>query len=219
MPKKTNKALSVSFRPYTSTDNAYLVKLVREHMKPVLEASTGVPYNPEEFLYHVQTSQTRILESNGAPIGFFTYLPLPFEGRLLFSSMVLEKEYQGRGIGKRIFEFIEGEALRLNCPEVECEVQKGNEGALRLYKELNYQQVEVPWENTIRLRKRITPATATTIATQIPNEPKTALSKKPSTPIQTAKLQTNKSKKAKRKSAVQAKGKKAAQTGLRTFQR
>ncbi|MDB5085803.1 MAG: hypothetical protein JWN30_2689 [Bacilli bacterium] len=218
MPKKVNPTVSFSLRPYTFADNPFLVKLVQEQMQPILENATGAPYNPEQFLYHVQTSHARILESDNRPIGFFTYLPLYEEGRLLFSSMILEQEFQGRGIGKKVFEFIEQEALRLNCPEVEVEVQRGNDGALRLYRELGYQEVAVPWEHTIRLRKYITQENITRVLEPEPEPvPAAGTARKPAAAVGAAKKAAKSSPRTSVKPSRTTRTRSAGSNGLKSF--
>lgn len=79
-----------------------------------------------------------VYEDNNKVIGFVSviYYRSVFhkKGTALINELVVEKENRGKGIGKKLLDYIIKEALVMEMDEIEVGVMKENENAISFYK-------------------------------------------------------------------------------------
>jgi RimJ/RimL family protein N-acetyltransferase len=81
---------------------------------------------------------TIILAENDISIG---YAHIDYENKYWFGICLLE-EYQGKGLGKKIMEYIFNDEKIMNLDEIYLSVDKINEKAIKLYKNYNFKIIE-----------------------------------------------------------------------------
>ena len=81
---------------------------------------------------------TIIFVDDGLSIG---YAHIDYENKYWFGICILD-EYQGKGLGKKIMEYIFNNKKIMNLEEVFLSVDKINEKAIKLYKNFNFNIIE-----------------------------------------------------------------------------
>jgi GNAT superfamily N-acetyltransferase len=69
------------------------------------------------------------------------YAHIDYENKYWFGICILD-EYQGRGLGKKIMEYIFNNKKIINLEEIYLSVDKINEKAIKLYKNFNFNIIE-----------------------------------------------------------------------------
>ncbi len=111
-------------------------------------AIDGYPFNKEqirtsltEFISEPNQGMIWVVKENNHPIGYIILAIIysfEFGGQNAFvDEFYLEKEYRGKGIGKKVVEYITEEAKQLNIKALHLEVERHNKKALNLYRHFN----------------------------------------------------------------------------------
>lgn len=84
------------------------------------------------------------------------------EDELQIANIAVDKEHRGKGIAKRLLEWIIEQALRQNCKNITLDVRESNSVAIRLYVQHGFQQIgrrkkyyRFPVEDAIIMERKI----------------------------------------------------------------
>lgn len=69
---------------------------------------------------------------------------------LFIDDLCVDEKYRGRGIGKKLFEFLKSEAEKLDCYDITLNVWSGNERAEKFYENLGMKTKERQLEYIIK---------------------------------------------------------------------
>jgi diamine N-acetyltransferase len=109
----------------------------------------GYPFNKEqtrtsliEFISQPNQGMIWIVKTNNIPIGYIVLAivySFEFGGRNAFvDEFYLEENFRGKGIGKKVMEYVTEEAKNLNIKALHLEVEQHNEKALNLYRAFQF---------------------------------------------------------------------------------
>lgn len=130
----------LSFRARTLDDDAYIVQLTEEQLGTVHQQSFGEPFPREQFSRYLQSgAPTFVIERDGKRIGYYSYL-LSHDGRMHISAMVVESNYQSDGVGTRVMQHLEQEAVHHGVHTMEVFVQAQNEGSIAFTQKLGFSE-------------------------------------------------------------------------------
>ena len=97
------------------------------------------------YAYREQRSQARLIVDGDTPVGMLMWYDYPEQERYVFSQLLIDKRYQGRGLG--------GQAARLALDEMRADGRypkvvlcyiTGNEAARSLYEKLGFRPIGEP---------------------------------------------------------------------------
>lgn len=151
-----------SLRPANIEDLKFVLELTRHEMEVIVKAS----WRPNTFHWGdwkdsaekaIDDPYENILiveSSNGKSIGYIWYGD---EGETLWlTSIQLKKEYQGKGLGTSLMNYLEDECRKAKKKALELGVQEINKPAREFYEKLGFEFVELlPHANSLVLRKMI----------------------------------------------------------------
>ena len=135
------------------------------HLATAAAPSSGLAREPDEMsLDHMQSAIARATASGVAlsawageamigEIHASRMGPRQFAHNLLDLTVAVHPDWQGRGVGARLFEglFVEAARLLPKVERIELMVREGNLGAVRLYERLGF-AVEGRFAGRVRLR-------------------------------------------------------------------
>ncbi|WP_062308892.1 GNAT family N-acetyltransferase [Alicyclobacillus sendaiensis] len=134
-------AEEVSYRPRRPEDDDWIVQLARRELGGVHEQVFGEPFPEAELRQYLQTGMpTVVIERNGRPVGFYSYLPSA-EGKVHVSALVIDSKFQRKGIGRRAMEHLEAEVRRMGAHTLEIFIQEVNPRSLAFAKQLGFREV------------------------------------------------------------------------------
>ncbi len=95
-----------------------------------------------EFIPHDHLGRIWLISIDQVVIGYIVLaydFCFEFGGRNAFvDEFYLEKEYRGKGIGKKVIEYVTEEAKKLKITALHLEVEQHNEKALNLYRAFQF---------------------------------------------------------------------------------
>ncbi|EPZ44669.1 GNAT family N-acetyltransferase [Alicyclobacillus acidoterrestris] len=145
----------LSYRNRTPQDDAFIVGLTRQQLGTIHEQAFGAPFPEEQFLRYIQSgAPTVVVEQNGKPIGYYSYLIGP-DAKMHVSAMVIDPKHQSKGIGKTVMAHLEEEAIRQGVRTVEVFVQENNAQSLAFTRSLGFREVFRIEPNTIGFHKQL----------------------------------------------------------------
>lgn len=104
--------------------------------------STQTETSLNEFISAQQYGRIWMIRTDETIIGYIILAivySFEFGGRNAFiDELYLEHEFRGKGIGKRVMEFITEEAKKMNIKGLHLEVERHNEKALSLYRAFQF---------------------------------------------------------------------------------
>lgn len=84
------------------------------------------------------------------------------DDELQIANIAVDKEYRGKGIAKRLLEWIMEQALKLNCKNVTLEVRESNSAAIGLYDQYGFREIRrrkkyyrFPVEDAIIMERKV----------------------------------------------------------------
>lgn len=96
----------------------------------------------KEFISNPDRGTIWIVKENNIPIGYIVLAivySFEFSGRNAFvDEFYLEKDFRGKGIGKKVMGYVTEEAKRMNIKALHLEVERHNEKALHLYQAFQF---------------------------------------------------------------------------------
>ncbi|BCJ88416.1 type I methionyl aminopeptidase [Effusibacillus dendaii] len=144
---------SFRVRPKKDTDHERLLQLAKKHMNPILLEAWGRPVQEDEVVC-ADDSITMVIEDEaGRMAGFYIYTQQ--NQAIHISSMIIDSDYQGKGLAARIIAECEKIARTRSLSAVELWVQNNNRKAYRLYDKLGFQPISAPYFNTTGMRKPV----------------------------------------------------------------
>ncbi|MDQ0189980.1 GNAT family N-acetyltransferase [Alicyclobacillus cycloheptanicus] len=157
----TEEAVTLSYRPRTPEDDAYIVQLTEEQLGTVHQQAFREPFPRDQFLRYIQSgAPTFLIERNGKRIGYYSYLIGP-DAKMHIGAMVVEPNYQSDGIGTKVMQKLEEDAQRAGVQVMEVFVQNSNERSMAFTRKLGFQEVFRIDENTVCFQKRVPPLPGT----------------------------------------------------------
>ncbi|WP_041695038.1 GNAT family N-acetyltransferase [Alicyclobacillus acidocaldarius] len=145
----------VRYRPRRPEDDDWIVQLARRELGDVHEQAFGEPFPEAELRQYLQSGMpTVVIERNGRPVGFYSYLPSA-EGKVHVSALVIDSKFQRKGIGRRAMENLEAEAKRMGAHTLEVFIQDVNPKSLAFAKQLGFREVARMEPRTLVLWKVI----------------------------------------------------------------
>jgi ribosomal protein S18 acetylase RimI-like enzyme len=135
------------------SDIPELVRITRENMFEIILSAWGVEWRDEtllETLMDVNLNIEVVLEGKKV-IGY--YVLDQIEDYVFIVSIQLEKEHQGRGLGRSMMERVEEQAVRSGLEGVELCVQSTNQQAIGFYRHLGYRMASRR-RNNLTMRKQ-----------------------------------------------------------------
>lgn len=145
----------LSYRNRVPADDAYILQLTEEQLAAIHQQSFGEPFPREQFMSMIQSGAPVILiEYGGKPIGYYTYLIGP-DAKMHISAMVIDKQYQSKGIGTQVMKRVEQDALPRGVRTIEVFVQANNEQSLAFTRQLGFVEAYRVPPNTICFQKQL----------------------------------------------------------------
>lgn len=101
------------------------------------------PWNINMLKDEVEANNTTysLFLLNDEPIGYYSYLHIFDEAHIM--NVAVLPQYQGKGYGSVMMDFLLKESLEQGLPNVTLEVRKSNERAIRLYEKKGFLLVGV----------------------------------------------------------------------------
>lgn len=168
--KTKNRALT--FRPRVPGDDDYILNLTENELGQVHAQSFGEPFPRAQFEGYLQSgAPTVIVEQDGKPIGYYSYLIGP-DGKMHVSALVIEPTHQSGGVGTQVMTRLEADARRQRVHTLEVFVQENNPRSVAFTKKLGFVEVYRMPPNSICFQKVMAGAGGTSVAVgRIPPDP------------------------------------------------
>ena len=127
---------NIAYNTWPSTFGEILTKEQIAYMLDMM-------YAEEVLKNHIQngTQTFLIYVDENEPQGFAAYEAMPHNGKLKIHKIYLLPSSQGKGIGKKLFSYLEQTAKDLNLLRTSLNVNKYNK-AIHFYNKLGYQTVK-----------------------------------------------------------------------------
>lgn len=148
--------MQVRFLPVEAADRAAVERLsalasaiVKQHYDPLL--------GPEQNDYMIRRFQStpalteqlrqgvayRVVLADDAPAGFLAYYPRRDEGRdkLYLSKFYLAQAYRGRGLGRRMMDYVRQQAAARGLGTVFLNVNRYNADSIAVYRRLGFRVI------------------------------------------------------------------------------
>lgn len=132
--------MDIEYKQLETSDYDYISRIVETNLSEVITKSFNGYFNHVLFF-------NRALESGNAYVIFYNMVPCGFiwyslKGlRLHINTIIIDKEYQGRGIGGKIFSELEIKAKELKIPYLQLGVQGVNKIARDFYKKYGFKDI------------------------------------------------------------------------------
>jgi GNAT superfamily N-acetyltransferase len=147
--------MNITFRNVEFDDNDFITELINSNLKEVIDRSFNGYMNYGLFLERIRKegmSSVIICDNNPCGLLWCTIR----EYNLHVNAIVIDQEYQGRGIGSFIFDGLEMLAKRMGLMQLELGVQGVNKRARDFYRNRGFVEYGyVKDVDTYYLHKRI----------------------------------------------------------------
>lgn len=146
----------ISFRPVLRADLPSLLRMSRENMSSIIQASWGVQWNDEPLLdwFTDRSMITDVVEMDGEVVGYYCLEVL--DQYIFITSIQVDRPFQGQGMGGLMMDRIESLAHDNGMEGVELCVQETNLRARSFYEERGYNPIWCKGSN-VMMRKRMIP--------------------------------------------------------------
>jgi ribosomal protein S18 acetylase RimI-like enzyme len=135
---------NVSIIPYCLNDIPKLLAFIERFY-----SIDGYQFNAEligtslkEFISEPDRGTIWIVKENDIPIGYIilaVVYSFEFGGKNAFvDEFYLEKKFRRKGIGKKVIDFVAGEATKMNIKALHLEVENNNIAARKLYRKFEF---------------------------------------------------------------------------------
>ena len=143
----------LDFTSLRRSDIPELVRITRENMAQIILSAWGVEWRDETLLETLMDANLLIeVALKGQKV--VGYHVLDQMGDYIFIvSIQLEKQHQGKGLGRSMMERVEESAIRSGLEGVELCVQSTNEQAIGFYRHLGY-RLASRRRNNLTMRKQ-----------------------------------------------------------------
>jgi ribosomal protein S18 acetylase RimI-like enzyme len=143
----------LDFASLQRSDIPELVRITRENMSQIIQSAWGVEWRDETLLETLMDTNLNIevaLEGKRV-VGYFVLDQM--EDYVFIVSIQLEKDHQGKGMGRCMMERVEDLAARSGLEGVELCVQSTNQQAIGFYRHLGYRTASRQ-RNNLTMRKQ-----------------------------------------------------------------
>ena len=143
----------LDFASLQRSDIPELVRITRENMSEIILSAWGVEWKDETLLETLMDANLNIevaLEGKRV-VGYFVLDQM--EDYVFIISIQLEKDHQGKGMGRFMMERVEDQAERSGLEGVELCVQSTNQQAIGFYRHLGYRMASRR-RNNLTMRKQ-----------------------------------------------------------------
>jgi len=143
----------LDFASLQRSDIPELVRITRENMSEIILSAWGVEWKDETLLETLMDTNLNIevaLEGKRV-VGYFVLDQM--EDYVFIISIQLEKDHQGKGMGRFMMERVEDQASRSGLEGVELCVQSTNQQAIGFYRHLGY-RLASRRRNNLTMRKQ-----------------------------------------------------------------
>lgn len=132
--------MNIEYRKLESTDYNYVSSLIEENLQEVINQSFKGFFNfPIFFNRAMQLGKSFIIYCDEHPCGFLWYT---LKSKCIhINTIVIGKEYQGKGIGTSVFKEIENLGKSKAYCSIELGVQGINKEAIKFYKNKNFKEI------------------------------------------------------------------------------
>lgn len=147
--------VSIEYKKLETCDYDFVSRIIEENLSEVITQSFNGYFNNVLFFDRaMETGSSYIIYSNENPCGFIWY---SLKGmRLHINTIIIDKNYQGNGIGSSIFRELEIKAKESKIPFLQLGVQGVNKRARNLYKRLGFKDIGYMREfDTYYMEKKI----------------------------------------------------------------
>jgi ribosomal protein S18 acetylase RimI-like enzyme len=147
--------MDIDYRKVVKEDYYYVVDLIQRNLDYVIQKSFNGKMNYSVYFRRMRKSGlSNIILYNKVECGI---LWCTIRGQSLHvNTIVIDKEYQGKGIGSKIFYDIEKLAEKYNLTSIDLGVQGVNVRAKNFYKKLGFKEYGYNEEfDTIYMQKKL----------------------------------------------------------------
>ncbi len=140
--------MDIIFRPAKRADLPILVKMLVEDSLGATREDYSEPLNPAYIAAFIEIENDKnnllaVAEFAGNVVGllqitFIPYLTYTGSWRCLIEGVRVHQDYQGRGFGRRMFEWAIEQAKLRNCRLVQLTSNKSRQGALKFYESMGF---------------------------------------------------------------------------------
>ncbi len=143
----------LDFTSLRRSDIPELVRITRENMAQIILSAWGVEWRDETLLETLMDANLLIeVALEGQKVVGYHVLD-QMEDYIFIVSIQLEKQHQGKGLGRFMMERVEESAIRSGLEGVELCVQSTNEQAIGFYRHLGY-RLASRRRNNLTMRKQ-----------------------------------------------------------------
>lgn len=135
----------------TLKDLKFVKELDEKNMKSIIE-SLGEKYGSCMF-EKFNSKRCFIIESNKKPIGF-AYFQIP-ENKLNIWNIQIDKNFQRKGYGKKLMEYLIKYARKKKLKKVILEAHASNKQAIDFYEKIKFKNIGKIRKNKIGFEKQI----------------------------------------------------------------
>jgi ribosomal-protein-alanine N-acetyltransferase len=117
------------------------------------------PFKFQKWLdasYYREGVRTFVLKQDHWIIGHVSLQILPHRRRAHLFHLFVDREFRGRGYGKRLISHVESVAKKLGLTEITLRVVPENEHAIRIYRRLGFKPVGVTRSQSLKFKKQLT---------------------------------------------------------------
>lgn len=147
--------MELGYRLVTKNDAKYIIYLVKDNLKEVIKKSFKDKFDFGLFMKRVMREGTGYIITFGEQRCGFIWFTIKQE-TLHVNTIVIDKPYQGMGIGMRVFKDMENLAKRMNLKYIHLGVQGINEKAKKFYEKIGFEYTGYVDEfDTYYMRKKL----------------------------------------------------------------
>lgn len=147
--------MDIEYKKLETSDYDFVSKIVEANLGDVIARSFNGYFNYVLFFNRaMETGNAYVIYCNEVPCGFIWY---SLKGmRLHINTIIIDKEYQNKGIGGNIFKELEMNARKSKIPYLQLGVQGINKRARDFYKNFGFKDIGYMNEfDTYYMEKRV----------------------------------------------------------------
>lgn len=132
--------MDIEYKKLETSDYDYVSRIVESNLGDVITRSFNGYFNYVLFFDRaMETGSAYVIFYNQVPCGFIWY---SLKGmRLHINTIIIDKEYQSKGIGGCIFKELETKARESKIPFIQLGVQGVNIRARKFYKKYGFKDI------------------------------------------------------------------------------
>lgn len=125
--------MNITFKGVQIHDDDFIINLIKNNLREVIDKSFNGNMNYQLFLERIRKEgMASIIICDGKPCGLIWCTIM--ENSLHVNAIIIDKKYQGKGIGSSIFDNLEIMVKQMNLKYLQLGVQGVNKRARKFYK-------------------------------------------------------------------------------------